>query len=208
MSDFVDIDQAHTTATVRVNTESVTLRERATPSDAVILTTTFSCSDGTIAQSNGVYSVTVSDRSVPLGVFKLQLTTAYNLSLVTFDILSMPSSPQIVVRTSPNDVTYTDAPQVSQNGYQVTAWFPLASVKFIRLEMTPSVPDTLNGNTYSFGITDFSASAVEFNLQSELVTRVIALTPCSAALRFVADEDPNLTYFLSWDGNTFFQANN
>ena len=208
VSDFVDIDQAQTTATVRVNTESVTLRERATPSDAAIRTTTFSCSDGTIAQSNGIYRVSVSDGSVPLGVFKLQLTTAYNLSLVTFDILSMPSSPRIAVRTSSNDVTYTAAPQVSQNGYQVTAWFPSASVKFIWLEMTPSLPDTLNGNTYSFGITDFSASAIEFNLESELVTRAVALTPRSALLRFVADDDPNLIYFLSWDGNAFFQASN
>ena len=203
----MDIDQAQTTATVRANTESVTLRERATPTDAVIRTTTFQSSTGTIAQSNGIYRVSVSDGSVPLGVFKLELTAAYNLSLVTFDMLSMPSSPQIVVRTSPNDVTYTAAPQVSQNGYQVTAWFPSASVKFIRLEMTPSHPDTLNGNTYSFGITDFSASTVDFNLRSELVTLAVTLAPRSASFRFTADDDPNLSYFLSWDGDAFFQVN-
>ena len=152
--------------------------------------------------------MSVSDGSVPTGTFLLELSAAYNISLVTFDILSMPSSPQITVLTSPNNVTYSTAPQVSQDGYQVTAWFPSAGVKYIQLQITPAMPDTLNGNVYSFGITDFSAAAVEFNLKSELVSLPIPLLPTSASMRFVADADTNLSYFLSWDGQSFFQVNN
>jgi hypothetical protein len=175
----------------------------------VIRNTTFIASDGTVAaQPNGIYQVSVSDGGVPVGTFLLQLSSAYDISLVTFDILSMPSSPQITVLTSANNVTYSVAPQVSQNGYQVTAWFPAASVKYIQLQITPALPDTLNGNTYSFGITDFSAAAVEFNLKSELVSGMINLLPTSASMRFVADADQNLSYFLSWDGESFFQVNN
>lgn len=208
VSDFIGIDQAKTTATVRANTQSVTLRERPTPTDAVILNTTFLSSDGTVAaQPNGIYQVSVSDGGVPVGTFLLQLSATYNISLVTFDILSMPSSPQITVLTSATNVTYNVAPQVSQNGYQVTAWFPPATVQYIQLQITPAVPDTLNGNVYSFGITDFSAAAIAFELKSELVTLPIELLLTSASMRFVADTDPNLTYFLSWDGKNFFQAN-
>ena len=207
VSDFVDLDQAQSTATIRANTQSVTLRERATPTNATILSTTFSADQGTVGQSNGIYQVTTPDGSAPLGVFKLTLTAAYNLSLITFDILSMPSSPQIVVRTSPDDVVYTQSPQVAQSGYQVTAWLPSTSVKFIRLEITPSHPDTLSGSTYSFGITDFAALAVTFNLASELVTRPVQVTPRGATMRFVADTDPGLGYFLSWDGQAFFPVN-
>ena len=202
VSDFADIDQAQTTATARANTQSVTLRERATPANAILRSTTFRADRGTIGQSNGIYRVSTPDGSAPLGIFELELATACNLSLITFDILSMPSSPQIVVRTSPNNVTYTQAPQVSQSGYQVTAWLPPTSVKFVRLEITPSHPDTLNGSIYSFGIT-----AVQFNLTSELVTRRVTVTPRGATLRFVADTDPGLSYFLSWDGAAFFQVN-
>ena len=207
-SDFVDIDQAQTTATVRANTMAVTLRERNIATNAVIRTTTFRSDRGTVTQANGVYRVNVTDGSVPLGVFELELTEALNISLVTFDILSMPASPAIVVRTSPNNVAFAQALEVSQAGYQVTAWLAPASVKFIRLEITPSHPDTLGGPTYSFGITDLAASAVSFNLLSEFVTRAVTLTPASANLRFVADVDDNLTYFLSWDGGSFFQVHN
>jgi hypothetical protein len=48
------------------------------------------------------------------------------------------------------------------------------------------MPDTLNGNVYSFGITDFSAAAVEFHLKSELVSGMVPLLPTSASMRQAA----------------------
>jgi hypothetical protein len=69
VSDLLDIDQAATSATVRADSSSVTLRERSRPAEATIQSTQFSTSDGSIEQFSGMYRVTTQDGQVPTSPF-------------------------------------------------------------------------------------------------------------------------------------------
>lgn len=150
-----------------------------------------------------MYRVSTGDGSPPTGIFDIELTTALALTLVVFDIVSLPSQPKIEVRASANGVRYQDADQISRNGYRINAWLPTESVRFLRIEITPTHPDTLGGNGFIFGLTNFSASAVDFHLRSELTSRLVSIRPRSSQLRFAADADRRINYFLSFDETSF-----
>ena len=96
----------------------------------------------------------------------------------------MPSNPSIRVFASPDGVNQIEASKVSQNGYVVNAWFSQQQTKYLRIQITPNMPDTLGGTTYSFGITNLSASLIDYFLYSELVTKPVAFSPVSAQVRF------------------------
>ena len=119
------------------------------------------------------------------------------IAVLTFDIVTTPSDPQIRVFASTNDVTYVEATSVSRNGYRVNAWIPKQPVKFLRIEISPSHPDQIGGSTFTFGLTSFSAAAVDFHLYSEVAFRPITFEPLSATVRFRADGE-GLVYFLSF----------
>lgn len=99
--------------------------------------------------------------------------------MAVFDIVSLPSDPGIQVFqvfASADGVTQVEASSISRSGYRVNAWFPNTPVKYLQLQISPTHPDTIVGNTFTFGLTDFSAEAVV-----ELV--VDLLTPqCGASL--------------------------
>lgn len=69
----------------------------------------------------------------------------------------MPSNPTIVVYGSADGVNLVQASQVSLNGYRVNAWFPSKNIRYLQIRITPAMPDTLGGSTYTFGITSVSA---------------------------------------------------
>jgi hypothetical protein len=145
-TDLLDIDQTQTSAAVRADSQAVTLKERATSTNAVIQTQGFSTSDGTaqaISTDNSLYRVQVLDSGIPTGTSSLQLVQSLSMTVLTFDLAAMPPTPGFVVSASPDGTTFTQATQVSVNGYRLTAWFPPMEMLYISLAITPAAPDTL-----------------------------------------------------------------
>lgn len=201
VSDFSDIDQANTVATVRADSASVSLKERAQPSEAMIKTTSFSANIGSIESLNSaqtLLSVTVPDgSSAPVGQFNIELLNALTLNHFIIDIVAMPSSPQFVVSVSNDGITYTQATNVAASGYRINVWLTPQELRFIRMQVTPALPDNLGGDTYTFGITDFSAEATEFHLLSDFFTKTLTFNPKSQFVSLDAPPDTNIQYYLS-----------
>ena len=209
VSDFQDIDQAQTTATVRADAQAVTLREREVPSDATIREKRFSVNSG-VAEAMGtagnLYRAYSDDGTIPTGTFELELVDPLNLTLLVFDLAAMPSDPTIVVEVSSNGTTYVSAKQTNLNGYRLTAWLAPTVVRFVRVVLTPSHPDTLGGRSYTFGLMAFTGSTTEFYLFSELVTRPLRFRPTTPRVRLAVTEDPGLTYFLAFNAAEFVEV--
>jgi hypothetical protein len=201
-TDLLDMDQTQTSATVRADTQAVTLQERQTATNAIVQQQTFSTSDGTaesISVDNSMYMVSTSDGLIPTGTFTLKLLQALNLTVLTFDLSAVPAKSTVVVSASPDGINYTAAVQTSMNGYRLTAWFSPMNMRYITLAVTPSAPDVLGGSSYTFGLTDFVGAETEFQLLSDLVTLPIAFRPVGTRLQLVAQHDPNLTFFLNFN---------
>ena len=200
-TDFLDIDQTQTSATVRADAQAVTLKERSTTTNAVIQNQTFATSDGTaeaISTDNSLYRVSTTDGSIPTGTFTLQLAQSLNMTVLTFDLAAMPPTPTFAVSASPDGTTFTPAIQVSMNGYRLTAWFAPMEMLYITLAITPAAPDTLGGTSYTFGLTDFAGTETEFEMVSELVTKPDLLHSGQCPLKLVAPATPGILYFLSF----------
>src|SRR6059058_3392829 len=90
VSDFLGTDQAQTTGSVRIDSASATLWERVESGRINIKSTRFSTSSGTIQKAGGLYQV--SSDSPPVGTFDLELDPPLNLSLLSFDVVSTPST--------------------------------------------------------------------------------------------------------------------
>ena len=203
ISDLLDVDQAASNVTLRADSQAVTLRERENPAQPVFRSTVFSSSQGTIEQFGDMYRVTTGGGAAPTGVFNLELETPTALTLVVFDIVMSPSDPIITVETSPSGVRYSSAVEVSRNGYRVNAWLPPGGVRFLRISITASLPDTLGGNAYTFGLTSMSAFMVQFHLQSEMATKEIVLQPRSRKLHFATNPVAGALYFLALGDSPF-----
>ena len=134
MSDFLGTDQAQTTGSVRIDSASATLRERAESGQINIKSTRFSTSSGTIQKAGDLYQVTNdSNLSPPVGTFDLELDPPLHLSLLSFDVVSTPSTPEVSVGVSENGVTFSPASSLALNGYRINAWLVPATVRFVRL---------------------------------------------------------------------------
>lgn len=152
-----------------------------------------------------MYRVYSETGKKPVGAFEIELRDIATISYLTFDIVTLPSDPGIRVFASDNDITYTEASSVSRNGYRVNAWFPTRQVKFLRIEIAPTTPTTSAASTYTFGLTDFSATTMDFHLYSELNFRPVAIAPITAQVRFRAD-NPDLAYFLTFGSGRPFRV--
>lgn len=206
VSDFSDIDQVNTVATVRADSASVSLKERAVPAEAAIRSTTFTVPTGNVQALNNAQSivrVTTSDGSTPTGQFNIELVEALSISQLTIDIIASPGTPVVTISTSADGVTYTQASNVAVNGYQITAFLPSIKVQYIQMQVTPSHPDNLNGSSFTFGITDLGAAATTYQLRSDFLTKTLQFAPNSESVVLNAQVDPNILYYLSiWpDGN-------
>lgn len=201
VSDFSDIDQANTVATVRADSASVSLKERAQPSEAIVKTTAFSSNVGSIESLNAaqsIFSVTVPDGTgAPVGQFDIELLNALTLNHFIIDIVATPSTPTILVSVSNDGIAYTPGTDVALSGYRINVWLTPQELRFIRIQITPALPDNLGGNTYTFGITDFDAEANEFHLLSDFFTKTLTFTPKSEFVTVDAVTDPNIQYYLS-----------
>lgn len=200
VSDFVSINQGLTTATVRADTASATLRERRVPSTALVVSTAFSASIGSVNALNQDQTLfSVFSDTTPTGTFTLELQQAVDLSVLTIELAAMASSPEVTVQVSADGLVYTPAANVSLNGDVLNAWFPSSQVQYIQIILTPSHADNLGGNVYTFGITDFSATTVAYNLVSDIYFRPVTLSPRSQFLRFSAQGTGSLVYNLLLD---------
>lgn len=206
-TDLQDINQSITTATVRSDANSFSLRERSTPGEAVVNQVRFSSSQGTIqalqvpqtgslGNLGALYRVATANGVIPVGIFNIQLIDPISPTLLIFDMIDMPAGPDVVASISQNGINYTNAVSITQNGYRWGAWFLPQSTQYINLTITPSVPDTLGGNVFTFGLTDFHAFSIQYHLLSDVYTNQIEFTPTSAQVQFSTDIVPGLTYFL------------
>lgn len=200
ISDFTDIDQANTTGTIRADSASVSLKERAVPAEAVIRTNKFSSNKGTIEaldSAQTILRIHTDDGSTPTGQFDIELTSPLTLNQFIIDIIASPSQPTIKVSISRDSITYVSATRVAINGYRVNVWLESMETRFIRIQVTPSHPDDLNGSAWTFGITNFSAQTTDYNLRSELLTKTIQFVADSENVVFNAVDDANIQYYLS-----------
>lgn len=203
VSDFLNTDQTRTNATVRADSASVTLRERKNPGTVLANTITFSSNSGTVEQFGPFYRVSAS--APPIGTFDIKLAEPTDISFLIIDFAPTPSIPNISVKVSQNGLTYTSALQITTSGYRASVWITPQEVQYIQVVFSPTHPDTLGGSTYTFGINDFYAYSVEFQLQSDWYSLPLVITPTSAAWVFNAPDAAGLTYFLSLDGGTTWQ---
>ena len=67
-----------------------------------------------------------------MGTFDLELDPPLNLSLLSFDVVSTPSTPEVSVGVSENGVTFSQASSLALNGYRINAWLVPATVRFVR----------------------------------------------------------------------------
>lgn len=209
VSDFIDIDQADTVATVRANNASVTLKERAIPAEAVVQSTIFTANEGSIEALNPaqtIMTVSTFDGTIPTGTFNITLITALTLNQLIINSVASPSSPTVSVSVSSDGVVYTPATRVIVNGYVITAWVPSMLVKHIQIQITPAMPDDLNGDAYTFGITSLVAQATEYYLRSDFLSKPIKFFASSENVVFNANSDPDILYYLSIWPDGFQQA--
>lgn len=200
VSDFTEIDQNDTVATVRADSSIVTLKERAIPAEAVIQSNIFSANKGSIealSAAQTIMRVSTFDNTIPIGTFFITLAEALMLNRFIIDIIPTPSTPTIAVSVSTDGVTYTSASKVIVNGYVVNVWLSSTLVKYIQVQITPAMSDNLGGDFYTFGITNFSAQATEFYLRSDFLSKVLQFTANSEYVVFNAVADPNILYYIS-----------
>jgi len=194
-SDFLDIDQTLTSAAVRADSQAVTLRESTTLVEANIKSTVFSSATGTVNQFGDMYQVSLTDDSMPTGIFELQLYNAQALTLLVFDATMPPGTPVIQVYGSQTGVTWEAAAGVSQNGSRVNAWFNNQSFQYLRVEITPTHPDTLSGTAFTFGLSNLNVYIVDYQLYSEFVSKPVMIAPVTSQVRFRAPA--GLNYYLT-----------
>src|SRR5665213_142099 len=211
-SDLQDINQPITTASVRVDANSFSLRERAAPGEAIVSQVRFSASEGTIqalqvpqtgstGNLGALYRVATSDGSIPTGTFSIQLLAPVSLSLLIFDMMDMPAGPTVIASISQNGISYTPATSITQNGYRWGAWFQPQEIQYITVNITPSLPDTLGGSVFTFGLTDLHAFSVQYHLRSDVYTNQLMIAPRSSQVQFSTATVPGLLYFLTLAGN-------
>lgn len=203
VDDFGSIDQMKTTATVRIDAGSASLKERSTPIDAVVRSLTFASDIGTtqgIDNKGQMWQVAFPGSQLPTGTFLIELADPVASSLIVFDISATPSEPTIKVEVSANGISYQAASQVALAGYRVTAWLQSQTVRFVRVTISPTHPDNLHGTVCTFGLTSFTASDLEFHLRSEVISRPMAFSPSGSQVAFLADQDDRLAYFVAFNG--------
>jgi hypothetical protein len=106
------------------------------------------------------------------------------------------SQPTITLEVSADGLVWVPA-QVEQNGYSLTGVIPPTVVRYVRLSMTPAQSDNIGSQTFTFGLTDFSASAVEFQLASEWVSLPVTFSPLGQNVQLVTDNDSRLSFYLA-----------
>lgn len=204
LTDFLGVDQSRTSATIRADVSTATLKEKLEPVASSIKSIRFDSTSSSVEQFGDYYRV-IEFSGRPTGTFLIEFSSVVSLNLVVFDLVTMPSQPELVVETSLDGLVYTSSQNVGLHGYRATAWIgDSVSCKYLRIQITPAAPDSLGGNSYTFGITQVNFMTSSFHLQSELVFLPQTVSIQSPRLRFQADYDGECTFYLSLnDGPAF-----
>lgn len=200
LTDFTDINQSQTTATVRIDSACATLRSRSQMTAARIATQNFATSAGTaeaLDNSQSLLRVHAAGGGAPVGTFNLTLTEAAQISMLAFDLVPTPSQPQVSVSVSADGINYVAARTIALNGSGLTAWLAPQRVLYIRLVITPTHPDAMGGSLYTFGILDCSTNSTVFQLRSYLVSRALRLNPETLNLQVLLNASGTVIAYLS-----------
>ncbi len=204
VSDFNNINQGLTTATVRADTVAANLKERRQPSQVLVSSTSFTSTIGTVQSidtNNTIFSV-YSLNGIPTGTFNLTLASLVDVSFITVDVSAMASSPDVSVLVSTNGLTWLPATSISLSGSLLNAWLPEIPTKYIQIVITPTHPDNLAGNTYTFGVTGLSGTSVDYNLVSDIYFNPQTFYVQSSQVKFNGNSGEGLTYYLTLDSTT------
>lgn len=205
VTDFLALDPVQTSASVRADVGAATLRERVDSTEATVKNARFDSSVSSYEPFGDYYRVIAPGGTPPVGTFLIELTEASQLNLVVLDLLATPGRPEITVEGSNDGIKFTAAQSVGVHGYRAVAWMPAqTSVRFLRIRMTPNQPDTIGGSAYTFGISSLTMLKTEFFLRSQLVTQPLTINVQSPRLRFTADAEGDLEYYLSFNGGQAF----
>jgi hypothetical protein len=199
VSDFDTINQGITTSTIRVDTAAANLRERRQPSQVLVSATSFISTIGTVQSidSNDTLFSVYSLNGIPTGTFNLTLASVVDVSFITVDVSAMASSPDVSVSVSTNGLVWEPAVSVSLSGSLLNAWLPEIPTKYIQIVITPTHPDNLGGNTYTFGVTGLSGTTVDYNLVSDIYFNPQTFNVESSQVIFKGDSSDGLTYYLT-----------
>jgi hypothetical protein len=197
VTDFSTIDQSETTGTVHIDTNVVNCSEQDIEVGSV----------ETLNLNTNVYRVYNTNSQTPVGTFFITLTKPTNLSVLVFDLPSTAGNPNISVSVSDTGVTYTPCISYSLNGYRLLVYLNPGEITYIKLAITPNVPDNLGGSLYTFGLTDFVGNSTLYRLLSEFVSLPISFSPYSLNCQLTAVQTEGLLYFLSFNGGNYVEYN-
>jgi len=199
VGDMFSVDQTQSSATVRIDSQSSTLKQRPNFVTASVASTVFSSNIGTVQtldDTNTLWTVTTSG-AIPTGSFSITLDNPVNLNVIVVDISAISSTPVMTASASSDGVNYTQATSIDLSGYTVSAWFPSMDVKYFTLQITPVMADTPNGYSFTFGLTNFNATGIEYSLQSFLMMNSLTFIPESSQAMLITDTTPRISYYLS-----------
>jgi hypothetical protein len=209
ITDFSNVNQSETTATVRIDSNVVTSSEQAFEVEAIIKSVQFTSNLGNVEalnQDSSIYRVYNTNGSTPTGSFFITLTEPTNLSVLVFDLPSIASNPVINITTSDTGILYTSCLSYSLNGYRLIVYLTPAEIQYIKIDITPSHPDNLGGSLFTFGLTDFIGSSTQYRLLSEFVSQPINFIPNSVNCQLNAIQTDGLLYFLSLGSGNFIEV--
>lgn len=199
--DFACIDQGASTASLRGDSGNCTNRETLVEFNT-FTNFNFTSNVGQVSSLDTAGQLfQVVSSTIPTGQFNLQMPSVISANLVVFDILASPGIPVINVSVSPDGVNYIPFTSISVNGYRISASGPSTDTNYIRITITPSAPDLLNGTTYSFGITSLNTRGSTFALRSQFSSRTMTFTPSSATLYFGTTYTSQVAYYVSLSAN-------
>ena len=202
-SDFLDVDQIQTSTTINASSGCVSLREKTQPEIIGEASITFNPSIGVAQSISNVYSIytVTSPNSIPTGIFSIVLNNNSLLNTINFELTAISSNPNIEISVSLDGATYTPVENYCLSGYNLTAHFDTKLIKYILLKITPSIPDNLSGNTYTFGLISVKTYVTEYEYSSVFITKPVSFYPSSASVKFMSSGSSNLNY-LSFSNST------
>ena len=111
------------------------------------------------------------------------------------------SNPTISISYSLDGITYTPVNSYSLNGYNLTANFTTSQVKYVSLNITPTIPDNLSGSEYTFGIISVNGYVTKYEYSSTFITKPISFSPTTSRVQFIASGSAENLYYLNFSSN-------
>lgn len=190
------LDMEATTASIRCDSRSATLREQKLESPEPVQAIRFSASAGSVEPAGNAWRV-ISPEVAPEGIFTLELARPLVIHQAVFDVILATPSADISVETSLDGQNWQDGPETGRSGYRILAWMPRVLAHYVRLRIRPRQPDGPGSDTYTFGLTDASVFSTRYHLRGLVRFKPRIWKPTSTRVRFQAPGRDGIDYFLS-----------